>query len=685
MADDETQRILILLKAQSEAHDKAMRKSAREVERLERKYDPLSRAVIKYEREQEQLNRALEAGTIDAQRHAQLHDRLQKEYRETVAAINDANSMLARQQGALGGVSGFMKRNGNVVQQFGYQVGDFAVQVGSGTSAMTAFAQQGSQMLGALGMWGAIAGAAVAVGVPLVRALTDSGDAAKSLEDRLKDLNEAVSDLNDLTMTYTVEGLDRLKKKYGEVTEEVLDLVEAQKDREIQIANDRSTSVAEKLAAEFRVVALEAGTTGRIAEQQFSVMAHRLKIAKASAKDLADAFYDLRQADSFDDKADALARIRRIILQSSAAGTDLYDALLEAESKMKELAAAAPDANWLSAAIRQAKDLAAALWDAAMANAEARLDDAGNPIPRGVSKSDRPRPAPPGIGGIDWGLPPGTSRSTDSRTAFDPLASGAQQIEALTQQIDMIGKTGTEVAALTAKWQLLAEAKKRKIDLDQVDAATGETVRQQIERQAEEIGKLTEQHERLAERQEVFVQSQEDFKTGMIDAIIEGKNFAGVLEDIAKSFAKAALQAMLFNEGPFSSGTGSGLLGNFFTGAFSGGASGGGGTVTPFMDLLAGARASGGPVSAGKSYLVGEEGPEIFTPRSSGEIIPNTATSNARGAGDSIRMGDIYVTAEGTQTDAIAIAAQVRREMEAQATAIYARRSRVGRARQGAS
>jgi len=36
-----------------------------------------------------------------------------------------------------------------------------------------------------------------------------------------------------------------------------------------------------------------------------------------------------------------------------------------------------------------------------------------------------------------------------------------------------------------------------------------------------------------------------------------------------------------------------------------------------------GARASGGPVSAGKSYLVGERGPEIFSPSSSGSIIPN--------------------------------------------------------------
>jgi len=34
-------------------------------------------------------------------------------------------------------------------------------------------------------------------------------------------------------------------------------------------------------------------------------------------------------------------------------------------------------------------------------------------------------------------------------------------------------------------------------------------------------------------------------------------------------------------------------------------------------------RAAGGPVSKGKSYIVGERGPEMFTPASSGNIIPN--------------------------------------------------------------
>ena len=36
-----------------------------------------------------------------------------------------------------------------------------------------------------------------------------------------------------------------------------------------------------------------------------------------------------------------------------------------------------------------------------------------------------------------------------------------------------------------------------------------------------------------------------------------------------------------------------------------------------------GARASGGPVTSGKSYLVGEQGPEMFTPSGNGSIARN--------------------------------------------------------------
>lgn len=41
------------------------------------------------------------------------------------------------------------------------------------------------------------------------------------------------------------------------------------------------------------------------------------------------------------------------------------------------------------------------------------------------------------------------------------------------------------------------------------------------------------------------------------------------------------------------------------------------------------ARAKGGPVRAGKPYLVGEEGPEIIVPKQSGTVVPNHAISAA--------------------------------------------------------
>jgi phage-related minor tail protein len=46
---------------------------------------------------------------------------------------------------------------------------------------------------------------------------------------------------------------------------------------------------------------------------------------------------------------------------------------------------------------------------------------------------------------------------------------------------------------------------------------------------------------------------------------------------------------------------------------------------------VSGARAVGGPVAPGGSYLVGEQGPELFTPSGAGNITPNGALA-PRGA-----------------------------------------------------
>lgn len=51
--------------------------------------------------------------------------------------------------------------------------------------------------------------------------------------------------------------------------------------------------------------------------------------------------------------------------------------------------------------------------------------------------------------------------------------------------------------------------------------------------------------------------------------------------------------------------------------------------------VFGGGRASGGAVTAGTTYLVGEKGPELFTPNTSGAIIPNGAMG---GSGTTINL-----------------------------------------------
>lgn len=61
------------------------------------------------------------------------------------------------------------------------------------------------------------------------------------------------------------------------------------------------------------------------------------------------------------------------------------------------------------------------------------------------------------------------------------------------------------------------------------------------------------------------------------------------------------------------------------------------------IGYIGGARASGGPVSSGGAYIVGEEGPEMFVPSSSGNIVPNDQLSRVSGGGVSEVHTHIYL------------------------------------------
>lgn len=93
--------------------------------------------------------------------------------------------------------------------------------------------------------------------------------------------------------------------------------------------------------------------------------------------------------------------------------------------------------------------------------------------------------------------------------------------------------------------------------------------------------------------------------------------------------------------------------------ALGGGVSVGGGA--PAGPSISGARAAGGPVTRGNSYLVGEKGPEIFTANRTGTIIPNGGGGGGGGATNVAFSPTLNFTVQG---DADEIAEKVREELE---------------------
>ena len=88
----------------------------------------------------------------------------------------------------------------------------------------------------------------------------------------------------------------------------------------------------------------------------------------------------------------------------------------------------------------------------------------------------------------------------------------------------------------------------------------------------------------------------------------------------------------------------------------------GGSVIGGVGDFITG-KATGGPVSSGRTYLVGEEGPELFKPRTGGTIVPNNALAGSLSAGASYNITVVNPTAEPTSTSiptALRRAAQLR-------------------------
>ena len=205
------------------------------------------------------------------------------------------------------------------------------------------------------------------------------------------------------------------------------------------------------------------------------------------------------------------------------------------------------------------------------------------------------------------------ARGNAQRGAKRKLEEAQADLEALQTRLD----------TLRAEEKITAEKEKQN--------EASKKAEEQIKKNEEATKKLKEKFMEIGKAvEDGIVQNLTDAAMGTQTL---GQAAINVLNQLKRKLIEVAMQQAVSGIGNF--------LGNALGGLFTGGFGGGGGglnsqalgraasrqTGIP-MNLPAGSfnitrRANGGPVSAGVSYMVGERGPELFTPRSSGTITAN--------------------------------------------------------------
>lgn len=205
-------------------------------------------------------------------------------------------------------------------------------------------------------------------------------------------------------------------------------------------------------------------------------------------------------------------------------------------------------------------------------------------------------------------LDPATKAAADAQDELNRLlaATPTGQVEAYQKQIELL-------ASALEKTGDPQQARKIKEALDAVNQSI-EGIGKDGEKSLDKLSAFAEEASRNI--QDELGSTLEQVLGGHFDNI--GQMWLSLINKLVAQAIAANLGEALFGKG--GAGSGGGLLGEFFGSLFSG------------------ARANGGPVSAGRTYLVGERGPELFTPAGSGVIVPNNGLAAAAGGSTTINV-----------------------------------------------
>ena len=485
------------------------------------------------------------------------------------------------------------------LQNVGFQIQDFAVQVGAGTSATQALAQQLPQLLSGFGLVGALAGTAAAILIPLAKVMFDLGDGAVDAGKQVDSLVGKINQLKAANAVYSTQGIQSLIDKYGEANAAVLLLVERQQtaleDAALAEAKaipgtfaDSLDDVSDALDRLQEIQDLSARSGGsaedaaRILERYGRGMQEQFGLTVDEARALLAAMDELQSAATIPEMADATATLTGLLEGTTFAGGELEQTLLDAEDALRQLNAQGTGVNsWLDAAIGGAYDLATQFWDAARAAAAVRAAEPKAPSDEALQRRaygeaqaglrDRMIADSTLYGGDGNGLTPGEQNTINPPDRPGPGrtrsggGSATNELEREAQRI--FESTRTEAEQYATELARLEEIKAAGL-------ITGDTYNRQLDALAVKYNQQGDALAGLQEKLADFAAGTKNIAVGIGDAIVDafesgsdavadfvktGKlDFSSLITSFLADMAKLAAQKYIF--GPLA-GMLSGALG----------------------------------------------------------------------------------------------------------------------------
>jgi hypothetical protein len=163
--------------------------------------------------------------------------------------------------------------------------------------------------------------------------------------------------------------------------------------------------------------------------------------------------------------------------------------------------------------------------------------------------------------------------------------------------VDRLADLDAEIEKATLKNTLSEKQFETEMRIQEIMKGNVEISEDEIRKKLDKLDVLAKEQEEIQKVKDLYDSIASSIETGIVGAIEGAINGTKTLGDVARSVFSEIQRSLI----------------RFGVNAFLGGLPGIGGFF----------RAEGGPVSRGRSYIVGERGPELFTPGSSGMITPN--------------------------------------------------------------